>query len=348
MNYCVHPSSQFSRASGQSASSTPLVSVIMPSYNTHRYIAEAIDSVLMQDYPNQELIVIDDGSTDGTADLVRSYENRLQLITQQNQGAAVARNAGLAAARGEYIAFIDSDDCWLPGKLSAQVAYLQAHPDIGVVFARWQTWKPEPDGRFVRPPIEEPACDGEPEIVPERSGWLYNRLLFGSMLHTITVMARRTLIDQVGRFEPQLKRGQDYDYWLRASRLTEIHQLNQAMALYRLYGGSSSVTKYPTINYEEVVLEKALARWGLEGPNGECTPFAEVRKRLAEVGFGFGYYHYHEGDPRLALRAFARSITRRPASLSTWRYLLMSVLKSGVSGVAQAIQGGVKPQQGRS
>ena len=345
MNSCS-PSSQVFPAQGEDTSSAPLVSVIMPSYNTSRYIREAIDSVLMQDYPNKELIVIDDGSTDGTADLVRSYENRLQLITQQNQGAAVARNAGLVAARGEYIAFIDSDDCWLPGKLSAQVHYLQAHPNIGIVFSRCQTWEPDLDGNFVMPCIQETESDQESDIVPERSGWLYNRLLFGSMLHTITVMARRTLIDQVGKFEPELKRGQDYDYWLRASRLTEIYQLNRVMALYRLHG-SGCVTKYPTINYEEVVLEKALARWGLKGPTGELTPLADVQRRLAEIGFGFGYYHYHEGDPRLALQAFARSVTRRPANLPTWRYLIMSALKLGVSRVVRTVQGIAKLQPGQ-
>ncbi|MCP5158256.1 MAG: glycosyltransferase [Gammaproteobacteria bacterium] len=324
--------------SSSNVSSMPLVSVIMPSYNTSRYIKEAIDSVLAQDYPNKELILIDDGSTDGTIDLVRSYRSQLKLITQANQGAAVARNAGLAAAQGEYIAFIDSDDCWLPGKLSLQASYLQAHPDLGVVYSRWQTWKPTPDGSFSMPLIQEVESGSqELDIVPERSGWLYNRLLFGSMLHTITVMARRTLIDQVGQFEPDLKRGQDYDYWLRASRLTEIHQLNRVTALYRLHG-SGCVTKYPTINYEEVVLEKALARWGLKGPNGEFTKFADVQKRLAEICFGFGYYHYHDGDPYLAARAFARSVTRKPAGLSGWRYLVMSALKSGACWVAKTLE----------
>jgi glycosyltransferase involved in cell wall biosynthesis len=102
----------------------PLVSVIMPAYNTARYIREAIDSVLDQDYPSKELIVIDDGSTDGTLEVLRSYGDRITLIEQRNQGSAVARNAGLAAARGECIAFLDSDDIWLPGKLRLQVDHL--------------------------------------------------------------------------------------------------------------------------------------------------------------------------------------------------------------------------------
>ena len=92
---------------------TSLVSVIIPTYNTARYVQESIDSVLEQDYPNIQLIVIDDGSTDETVDIIRRYGERVVLLTQQNQGAAAARNAGLAAAEGGYIAFLDSDDVWL-------------------------------------------------------------------------------------------------------------------------------------------------------------------------------------------------------------------------------------------
>ena len=92
---------------------TPLVSVIIPTYNTARYVQESINSVLEQDYPSIQLIVIDDGSTDETVDIIRRYGERVVWLTQQNQGAAAARNAGLAVAQGEYIAFLDSDDVWL-------------------------------------------------------------------------------------------------------------------------------------------------------------------------------------------------------------------------------------------
>ena len=308
----------------------PLVSVVMPSYNTARYIQEAIESVLAQDYPHKELIIIDDGSTDGTPDLVRGYGDRVTLITQQNQGSAVARNAGLQAARGEYIAFLDSDDVWLPGKLSAQVQHLERHPEIGMVFARWQVWKPDGNGRF--PPMQEAAPTTAPNpatppgIVPDRSGWLYNRLLFSSLLHTITVMARRSLVDAVGPFDTELKRGQDYDYWLRASRLTEIQQLDRVLALYRLHG-EGCVRRWPQVNYERVVVEKAVSRWGLEGPNGEHTPTRQIRRRLADTSFSFGYHHFWEGDPKLAFGAFAHAVSNQPTRPMAWAYLALSALK---------------------
>ncbi|MCG5510352.1 glycosyltransferase [Ectothiorhodospira lacustris] len=301
----------------------------MPSYNTGAYIQEAIESVLDQDYPNIELIIVDDGSTDETIDLLKSYGDRITLITQENQGAAAARNAGMAAAAGEYIAFLDSDDIWLPGKLSLQIQHLERHPNISMVYARWQVWKPDTEGRFpaALSYISTPTMGQPASIVPDRSGWLYNRLLFSSLLHTITVVFRRTLIDTIGLFDTTLKRGQDYDYWIRASRVTEIHQLDRILALYRVHG-RGCIHKWPHENYERIVVEKALARWGLKGPNQEYTAPADIKKRLADISFDFGYHHYWAGDPQLALRSFAYSATRRPGRPATWRYLLLSAFKT--------------------
>ena len=318
---------------------TPLVSVIIPTYNTARYVQESIDSVLEQDYPSIQLIVIDDGSTDETVDIIRRYDERVILLTQQNQGAAVARNTGLAAAEGEYIAFLDSDDVWLPGKLSAQVAYLDTHPDIGMVYSCWQTWQPDDTGQF--PPAETfvPKHQNQTPIgiIAEGSGWLYNRLLFGSLLHTITVMARRSLIHEVGDFDVTLKRGQDYDYWIRASRVTEIHQLDRVFALYRLHG-EGCIKKWPSENYERLVVEKALNLWGLEGPDGERTDPVAIKQRLADTSFSFGYHHFWEGDPRLALRAFGHAATHHPTRLAHWRYLGLSAVKYVITGLIHKLK----------
>lgn len=331
--------------STQPYATQPLVSIIMPAYNAAAYIGEAIESVLAQDHPNKELIVIDDGSEDGTLARLSTYGDRLTLITQQNQGSAAARNAGLDAARGQYIAFLDSDDVWLPGKLKLQVAYLQRNPEIEMVFSRWGIWKPDHGGKFPPPTQVATALNGDPDalpsIVPERSGWLYNRLLFSSLLHTITVVVRRSLVESVGRFDTDLKRGQDYDYWIRASRHTPIHQIDRVLALYRVHG-QGCIRRWPTINYERVVVEKALKRWGLEGPNGEQTPPSKIRSRLAETSFSFGYHHYWEGDPKLALRAFAHAVANRPGKPRAWAYLALAALKGSFpwrAAVKQSTQG---------
>ncbi len=112
----------------------PLVSVIVPVYNGERYLTKTIQSVLTQDYQPIEIIVVDDGSTDRTAEIVRAQPN-IHYIYQNNRGVSAARNTGIAAAQGEFLAFLDADDMWVPQKLSVQVSYLTQHPDVGFVYA---------------------------------------------------------------------------------------------------------------------------------------------------------------------------------------------------------------------
>lgn len=114
------------------------VSVIIPAYNGDRYIGKAIDSVLQQSYHDYEIIVVDDGSSDHTSQIVQSYGSKVQYISQQNQGVAAARNRGLEIAQGEYIAFLDQDDFFLPNKLALQVALLKQQPSLGIVNSGWQ------------------------------------------------------------------------------------------------------------------------------------------------------------------------------------------------------------------
>ena len=115
------------------------VSVIIPAYNGDRYIAEAIDSALEQTYSDEyEIIVVDDGSTDNTVRVVEQYGDKVNYLSQKNQGVAASRNLGLAAARGKYIAFLDQDDIFLPDKLASQVALLEQDPDLGIVNSGWQ------------------------------------------------------------------------------------------------------------------------------------------------------------------------------------------------------------------
>ena len=122
------------------------ISVIIPAYNRESYLAGAIESVLSQTYPAMEIIVVDDGSTDGTAKVARAYGERVHYIRQENSGAGAARNAGLARARGSLIAFLDSDDLWLERKLEAQATYLEANPGVDLVFCHMKPFlSPELD-----------------------------------------------------------------------------------------------------------------------------------------------------------------------------------------------------------
>src|SRR5690606_20987586 len=128
-----------------------MVSVVIPAYNVGPHIAEAIESVLAQDYPQVEIVVVDDGSKDDTAEVVATRYPQVSLIRKENGGAATARNAGIRAARGEFVAFLDADDIWLPGKLTAQIDYLRAHPDVAMNCTGFSQWVSDEHGAFPDP-----------------------------------------------------------------------------------------------------------------------------------------------------------------------------------------------------
>ena len=306
--------------------SAPSVSVIIPAYNAERFILEALHSIDAQHYSPLEILLIDDGSTDGTVDLVQRLAPQVRIISQANGGAAAARNTGLREATGEFICFLDADDGWFPGKLAAQTAYLNAHASVGIVFHEWHIWKPDASGVFHPPPAIDyrVAHDG---IVPELSGWIYHRLLMDCEVHTSTVMMRRSVAKEIGFFNTDLITGEDYDYWLRASHHCEIHKLAATFSCYR--STPDGLTARPTRrNNEYDVITRAIRRWGSTSPDGTTVPRAVIEQRLANLAFGFGYLHYHRGSARIARNAFLASLRHDPLRWKALAYLAVATTRS--------------------
>lgn len=301
---------------------TPLVSVVIPAYNSTKVIAEALDSVLSQDYPALEVLVVDDGSTDGTSQVVEGYDDRVRLIPQSNKGAAGARNEGMRQAAGKYIAFLDADDIWLPGKLRHQVSYMEQHPEVALCCARWLLVFPEDTGEYRMPAC--PAPDAV-QVDAQWSGWIYCDLLLDCEVCTITVVMRRELIDRVGYFDTTLRRGQDYDYWLRASRVTRIDRLDAPFAVYRKENFTNP-SKYLDTNWELTVVQRAIDKWGASGPDGQKQIPSLIRKRLWRLKFSFGYNQYYRGRYREARDAFLAALQERPTQARTILYLVLSTL----------------------
>lgn len=303
----------------------PLVSVIIPAYNARAYVMEAIRSVLAQQHEPLEILLIDDGSTDGTADLVAAEAPRVRIIRQANGGVAAARNTGLQAATGEFITFLDADDGWFPGKLRAQLDYLQAHPEVGLVWHRWQLLRPDADGRFHWP--EPPRDIGPPE--PHLSGWLYLQLLQDCVVSSPTVMIRRAIVAEVGLFDTDLKIGEDYDYWLRISRMTRMHKLAAVYSFYRT-NLDSLTNRLHERNYEYEVIRRAVEHWGLCDPGGQCLPRARIDARLGQLALGFAYQHLRQGgSTHLARAASWQALRHQPWRLKPWLYILASLLRPG-------------------
>lgn len=182
----------------------PMVSVIIPTFNRGWILEEAIDSVLEQEYQNFELIVVDDGSTDNTPEILNSYSSKITVIRQANQGVSAARNKGIRHSSGQLIAFLDSDDRWLPHKLSRQVAFFESHPELSICQTE-EIWirngvRVNPKKRHQKP-----------------SGMIFERSLALCLVSPSAVMLRRSLLEDVGLFDENLPACEDYDLWLRIS-----------------------------------------------------------------------------------------------------------------------------------
>lgn len=307
----------------------PLVSVIIPAYNAEKYILPAIQSVIEQNYAPLEILLIDDGSTDSTVKLVQRETPQVRIIQQANAGVAAARNTGLRHALGEYICFLDADDGWFPGKLAAQVDYLTHHPEVGLVFHRWLVWRPDANGVYLKQ--EQPLQFKSVTIDPADSGWIYTKLLLDCIVHTSTVMLRRNIAQQVGFFDRNLTNGEDYNYWLRVSRLCPIHKLSGVYSYYREVIGSLSNTP-KTLNFEYLVVQRAVMEWGLTGSEGKALSSRQIKNRLAKLAFGFGFLHFHGGSLQLARQAFFKAVRHNPFMWRGLIYLAVSQLKILTSG----------------
>ena len=207
----------------------------MPSYDRAHYLGAAMQSVFEQTFEDFELIVVDDGSTDGTQDLLRQVrDDRLRILGQDHQGISTAVNTGIQAAQGTYIARLDSDDVWLPEMLAILVPVLDEQPEIGFVYAKAQ-------GMDV---TGQPLGDERGSPIPyARNG--FRSLLCGDCTCNITVIARRTCFERVGLFDQSLRTSGDWDMWLRVARYYPFAYVDQVVARYRWHPGNITGTDSP-------------------------------------------------------------------------------------------------------
>ncbi|TCZ52907.1 methyltransferase, TIGR04325 family [Roseicella aquatilis] len=222
----------------------PRVSVVLPAYNHAPFVAQAIESVLSQSFDDFELIITDDGSTDGTADRIRTFSDpriRFEALPV-NGGYSSALNASLARTRGELVALHCSDDIFLPGKLERQVAFLDGNPEVAAVFG-----KPVFVDKDTRPypPHGNPFHGSFIDDPGSRSAWLRFFLLRGNALCHPTALVRRAVFDEVGEYDPLLVQLQDYDLWVRVCAAHEIRVLDEPLIGYRVLGDGLN-TSWPT------------------------------------------------------------------------------------------------------
>jgi glycosyltransferase involved in cell wall biosynthesis len=208
----------------------PKVSVVIPVYNSDKYIEETLDSVLSQTYTDFEVIVVDDGSEDKTPSIVKQYQvkypEKVKLIQKENGGPASARNMGIKVARGEFIAFNDSDDLWLPSKLEKQLEYFNSDPQVGLVYSKYTSFK----------------GDKELRTKPEggHSGWIFTKLLSKSIIQASTMIVKRECLDAVGTFDESFSLADEYDMSLRIAKKFQCYFVDKALTRYRVHDTNAS------------------------------------------------------------------------------------------------------------
>lgn len=303
----------------------PLVSVIIPVRNCASYILEAVNSVLLQDFADFELLVIDDGSDDWSYSELEKIDRRIRVIRTSGLGVSSARNLGMRQATGSLIAFLDADDVWFPGKLTAQIRYFQQRPDVGVVFGGFLRWHINHDGSF--PPAEALMidCSSIDQCEQNRSGWLYSRLLCGLLVGMNTAVIRREVYEAIGGFNEAMRQGEDYDFWLKASRIYEMHALDSPVALYRIHG-ASAMHRLAEENHLFVLLVSASMRWGLTAPNGDHLTEQRFNARLGQVAFDHGYAHFWHGKRNISRKHFIASLRLKYQIIKSLAYLVLSFL----------------------
>ena len=307
--------------------SLPFISVVVPCHNAAPYVGATLRGILAQDGVVLEVVVVDDGSTDGSADLVAEEFSQVRLIRQANAGVASARNAGIRAASHEWVAFCDADDLWLPGKLAAQWALLKAHPEARMAYTAWQVWHSsaaQPEAAWLDE-LNRDAADAHRWQGP--SGWMYPELLVDCVVWTSTVLARRELLTALGGFDESMAVGEDYDLWLRASRVTPILRVPRPLALYRMHAANTT-RRTPRANHKGEVMQRALDRWGYAGPDGRHADRRAVAAGLARSWSDFAGAQLSSGNAQAARHAALQAVRAHPGRWLGWQVLLQSTARA--------------------
>ena len=289
-----------------------LVTAIIPTYNRQSYIKEAVESVLNQDYNPIEIIVVDDGSTDGTADVIQPFIGKIRYVRQENGGPAKARNAGINTARGEYITFLDSDDRYYPNKMGRQVEYIRSHPECGMVYCDWEYFDDS----------------GKRWHVPGKKykGWVFERLLFEDFIGSgSTIMAKKEVLQKAGLYNEALITGEDRNLYLKIAKSHKIGFVDQVLV------GIREHLKRLSFNYEVQLgtidgIKDIIRLY----PEYKPERSSLMRRALAARTLQVADELFCAGKYLQARRSYWESVRYNPRHLLIFKFLFYSLVPSSV------------------
>lgn len=289
--------------------SDPLVSVITASYNRSHYLPQTIESVLKQTYGNLEYILVDDGSTDDTKDVIKPYQEdrRFRYYFQANQGQSVARSFGLRVSKGEFLCFLDSDNLWEQDKIENQIEIFESHPDWDIVYGDIQH-------------IDE---GGNPLDIPNmkrHSGQITEKLLFDNFVTFNTAMFRRECYLELGGLDETIRRADDYEFWLRYSTRFEFRYIPKVYAKYRVMRDQISANKEARLEANRQIIEKFFEQY----PEFSTD---QIRKNTwCHFYTRRGRYRAMSSLYSQAFRDYFKAMTYNPVSKTPWRAFFRLIL----------------------
>jgi glycosyltransferase involved in cell wall biosynthesis len=292
----------------------PLVSVVIPTYNSAHFVCEAVDSCLAQTYPNREIIVVDDGSTDHTRTLLEArYGKQIRYLYQQNAGPSAARNCGIRAARGPFIQFCDADDQLLQAKVERCMEVFQRQPEVGVVYTRYQ--HVEVDGKTPAPLSDPPLLSGD----------IFCDLLLsnGNAILTSAALVRREALLDVGLFDERsdLRGTEDWDLFLRLAAGYHYASIDEILLLYRRHVGGLTANSYRMAQGRLVTIQKARHYPGRE----RCLDDAAYDRLEASRHHMMAMACWRAGNRAGARRSLREAIRLDPSHRAARRlYLVLS------------------------
>ncbi|MEW6118579.1 MAG: glycosyltransferase [Pseudomonadota bacterium] len=288
---------------------TPRISIIMPCHNAAGHLPASVASVQAQTLGNWELIAIDDGSTDSTLAWLRAQPDpRIRVLTQDNRGVSSARNAGLAAATGDFLAFLDADDTWEPGFLEKMLAALDARPEAVLAYCGWQN-------------VGLAGGRGEPFVPPEYENARKAETLFAGCRWPIhAAVVKRQAVMLAGGFDATLKNAEDYALWLRVALGAPIVRVPEVLAYYHFHGGAQA-----SANHARAALQFWRAQRRFLAAHGQLAGELGSR-RIRELTTGAllhkGYECYWQRDLPAARAIFRVVMQQGYGTLRDWLYML--------------------------
>jgi glycosyltransferase involved in cell wall biosynthesis len=275
-------------------------SVIIPAYNAQAYIGEALESALIQKGVTPEIIVVDDGSTDATREIVKGFQGDIKILSQRNSGSSSARNRGVNTASGSMIAFLDADDVWLPDKLMIQKRKIEQGFEL--VYTNRINIGAKGD---------LPEIQSDIETMPE--GDIFNELLYGNVITNSSVVISKKRFDELGGFRAEILDCEDWDLWLRFAATHPVGYCSEPLVKYRVHSNNKAKA-YRRQNSSRINIITSI----LEADRCRNLPDREKRQILSATFATCAWATARNGDLRCALSLYLKALLQCPFQGRTW------------------------------